>query len=78
MAAWHHRAHWGPTTYSRYRTYVTEWAPTYRGRKDLDCADMSLTLLIEFAAANGLAVTLKSDDGTRSSRRRPDKRRRRT
>lgn len=42
-----------------------DWAPSYRGRQDLDCADMSLTLLIEFAAAKGLAVTLRNDDGTR-------------
>jgi hypothetical protein len=51
MAAWRHWAYWGPATYPAYRKYVTEWAPRYRGRTDLDCADMSLTLLIEFAAA---------------------------
>src|SRR6266536_700725 len=65
MAAWLHRAYWGHSTYPAYRKYVTQWAPSYRGRRDLDCADISLTLLIEFAAANGLPVTLRSDDGTR-------------
>ena len=65
MAAWRHGAYWGSATYQAYRNYVTETAPRYRARRDLDCADMSLTLLIEFAAANGLSVTLRSDDGTR-------------
>jgi hypothetical protein len=65
MAAWKHWAYWTATTYPAYRKYVGVNAPAYRGRQDLDCADMSLTLLIEFAAANGLPVTLTSDDGTR-------------
>jgi len=65
MAAWTHPAYWGPSTYPEYRKYVAANAPLYRGRRDLDCADMSLTLLVEFAVSKGLPVTLRSDDGTR-------------
>ena len=65
MAAWKHWSYWTAVTYPAYRKYVGQNAPLYRGRQDLDCADMSLTLLIEFAAEHGLPVTLSSDDGTR-------------
>jgi hypothetical protein len=65
MAAWKHSAFWGPDTYEHYRAYVIEHAPLFRGRSDLDCADMSLTLLIEFAARNALPVTLRNDDNIR-------------
>ena len=65
MAAWRHFMFWGPGTYDQYRAYVIERAPGFRGRTDLDCADMSLTLLIEFAAQKGLPVSLRSDDGVR-------------
>jgi hypothetical protein len=64
MAAWKHFAYWAPDTYEYYRAFVIENAPKQRGGR-LDCADMSLSLLIEFAAKKGLPVTLKNDSGLR-------------
>lgn len=65
MAAWRHFASWVPTTYEYYRAFVIERAPAFRGRTDLDCADMSLTLLIEFAAQKGLPITLLNNSNIR-------------
>jgi hypothetical protein len=59
MAAWRHSAIWTPTAYEQYRGYVIENAPKKRGATP-DCADISLTLLIEFAASKGLPVTLRN------------------
>jgi hypothetical protein len=57
MAAWRHASFWDGSAYERYRDYVRHRAFQFRGRMDLDCAELSLVLLIEFAAENGLPVT---------------------
>ena len=56
MAAWTHVQYWTHALYASYRQYVTANAPTYEG-DTRDCADLSVTLLIEFAASNGLPLT---------------------
>jgi hypothetical protein len=65
MAAWRHSTYWGPTTYEHYRAFVIERTETFKGRSDLDCADISLTLLVEFAAAKGLPITLRNENNIR-------------
>jgi hypothetical protein len=68
MAAWKH----DPTmswrdkdNYAVYTTFVSWWAPAYRGQRDLDCADLSLKLLVDYASANGLATTFEDNAGGR-------------
>ena len=58
MPAWehHNRKGWNSETYYNYRKFVASKAEGYRG-KDQDCADLSMMLLIDFAADNGLMVT---------------------
>jgi len=65
MAAWRHSRYWGDRTYNEYRAYVIKWGPRQRGRQDLDCADISISLLIEFAAKAGLPVTFWDNDQVR-------------
>jgi hypothetical protein len=67
MAAWNHSKTigWNDAVYADYRKYVTAKAPSFRGTKDVDCADLSITLLINFAADRGLAVTFEDVDGWR-------------
>jgi len=57
MAAWRHWAFWDGSAYQGYRKYVSQRAPAFRGRDDLDCADISIYLLIDYAAQAGLPVT---------------------
>jgi hypothetical protein len=58
MAAWEHsnKMGWTDESYMAYRAYVVHQAESYQGRPE-DCADLSMLLLIEFAADQGLAVT---------------------
>ena len=63
MAAWRHFASWDGKVYTAYRKYVTQTAPGRRSTKDLDCSDLSITLVIEFASKNGLPVTFKDAEG---------------
>jgi hypothetical protein len=65
MAAWKHWQYWNPGTYQAYRKYVIDRAPLFKGRVDLDCADITLVLLIEFAADRGLPVTFWDNDQVR-------------
>lgn len=65
MAAWRHYSYWDPRKYQFYRRYVATNGPRFRGRADLDCADITMVLMIEFAAANGLPVTLWDNDRVR-------------
>jgi hypothetical protein len=65
MAAWKHWGFWDRTTYDRYRSHVAQEAAKFRGRTDLDCADMSLILLIDFAAGRGLPVTFWDNNRVR-------------
>jgi hypothetical protein len=65
MAAWKHYRTWDPKTYQAYRKYVGQMAPRYRGKEHLDCADLSIILLIKFAAEQGLPVTFWDNDQVR-------------
>ena len=66
MAAWRHFRYWSGRLYDiEYRDFVTRRAPRYRGRTDYDCADVTLLLLIEFAAREGLPVTFWDNDEVR-------------
>lgn len=46
---------------ARYRNYVDAEAPRLKGRKE-DCANLSMTLLIDFAAQNQLPVTFHDNN----------------
>ncbi|MBK8258516.1 MAG: hypothetical protein IPK82_38385 [Polyangiaceae bacterium] len=63
MAAWRHTAYWKSSDYfTQYRRYVQERARDYMGRTE-DCADISVLLIINFAAEKGLPVTFTDGDG---------------
>src|SRR5262245_9823694 len=68
MAAWKHFRNWNDTAYQSYRKHVEARAPQFRGRNE-DCADLSMLLLIEFAAKEGLPVTLEDNDNNQYSSR---------
>jgi hypothetical protein len=50
--------------YAEYRKYVERTAPSMKSRIE-DCADLCMTLLIDFASANGLSLTFTDGDGVR-------------
>jgi hypothetical protein len=60
MAAWTHSTQWGwnSKTYYMYRKYVIAHARSYE-KSDKDCADLSITMLVEFAAKYQLTVTFQ-------------------
>jgi hypothetical protein len=62
MAAWNHYADWSPATYDNYRRTVQRTAPSYKGSTE-DCADLSIKLIVDFAASNGLSLTFKDNVG---------------
>ena len=64
MAAWKHFNYWTEDFYRRYRSYVQIKGPKLQG-KELDCADLSLSLMLDFAAENGLCLTFADNDGVR-------------
>ena len=61
MPAWKHFAVWNDALYEEYRAYVKTAAPQLRWRSE-DCADLSISLLIDFAAKRGLEVTFADND----------------
>jgi len=66
MVDWKHTKSWdgnNGTMYADYRKFVVLAAPKYVQTKDVDCSDLSIILLIEFAAPRGLPVTFKDVDG---------------
>ena len=65
MAAWTHSKHsaWSDSVYQGYRSAVTANAWDFRGHEGLDCADLSMKLLVDFAAKSGLCLTFKDDQG---------------
>src|SRR5476649_764363 len=65
MAAWIHKtgSGWSKSAYDGYRSSVTSNAWNYQGHAGLDCADLSMLLLVEYAAKNGLCLTFKDDQG---------------
>ncbi|HEY7336131.1 MAG TPA: hypothetical protein VH639_14675 [Bryobacteraceae bacterium] len=64
MAAWRHFKYWKKDTYKHYRGFVAQNAEKYAGSR-LDCADLSMTLMIDFAAAQGLCLTFTDLNGIR-------------
>src|SRR4051794_7385047 len=65
MAAWMHSDinGWNGDRYAEYRSFVAAKAPDLRGRKE-DCADLSMMLLIQFAADKMLTVSFEDSRGT--------------
>ncbi len=57
MSAWIHSQFWSCSMYAEYRKFVQLNAEGYMGDRH-DCADLSMLLLIDFAAGRGLPVTL--------------------
>lgn len=62
MAAWAHHAQWSDSLYYlAYRKYAQSTAPGFMGRSE-DCADLSIMLLIDFAAQSGLPLSFYDVD----------------
>jgi hypothetical protein len=55
---------WNEQEYTSYRKFVQAQAPKLKGETD-DCADLSLRLIVEFAASKGLPLTFTSTVGVR-------------
>jgi hypothetical protein len=69
MPAWKHYNQWDPAMYEKYRKFTETTVPnapygTYEGASD-DCADLSIRLLIDFAAQQGLPLTFRDVSGWR-------------
>jgi hypothetical protein len=66
MAGWNHtnQTGWDADAYMEYRKLAMYKAKSFRGRKE-DCADLSMMLLVQFAAKEGLALTFKDNGGAR-------------
>src|SRR6476661_5716286 len=62
MAAWEHRYGWNADVYYRYRKYVISKAKAYEG-SDRDCADLAISLMIDFAAGLNLCLTFSDATG---------------
>ena len=61
MAAWPHTRSWSPGLIREYRKYVQIQAPLLKGRLE-DCADLSMLLIVNFAAQRGLPLTFADND----------------
>ncbi|MBS1795385.1 MAG: hypothetical protein JSS81_16125 [Acidobacteria bacterium] len=66
MPAWNHTKTWTPGYYADYRKYVKFNAPTMKGRLE-DCADLSMALIVDFAAREGLPLTFTDNSDIRYS-----------
>lgn len=64
MSAWIHTQFWSASMYAEYRKFVQVEAESYMGDRH-DCADLSMLLLIDFAADRGLPITLTDLNGVR-------------
>ena len=64
MGAWEHRHGWNGDVYYRYRKYVMFKAKDYE-RDERDCADLSISLLIDFAESLKLCLTFTDAKGGR-------------
>ena len=62
MAAWVHKYGWNIDVYYRYRKYVMANGAGYEG-SDRDCADVAMSLLIDFAASLNLCLTFRDATG---------------
>ncbi|GEM_PF-2243152 len=66
MAAWNHTNNWTNEYYKAYRKYVTANASSMKGREE-DCADLSMLLIVNFAAQEGLPLTFTDNNDIRYS-----------
>jgi hypothetical protein len=69
MPAWKHKAQWSSAMYQTYRRYTQTTVTNARyglfeGAHE-DCADLSIRLLIDFAADSGLPLTFRDVSGWR-------------
>lgn len=64
MPAWEHMYGWNSDVYYRYRKYVMSKAKGLE-KSDRDCADLSMTLLIDFAHDLKLCLTFTDATGGR-------------
>ncbi len=63
MPAWETKRKWTDEYVEGYRLYVSTSAPFKRGAGPEDCADLSMSLLIDFASSFELPLTFKNEDG---------------
>jgi hypothetical protein len=66
MAAWNHTNSWSDDYYEAYRKYVKANAAAMQGREE-DCADLSMLLIVNFAAEQGLPLTFTDNKDIRYS-----------
>ena len=69
MPAWQHTSQWTSAMYDKYRKYAETTVKTasygvFEGAHE-DCADLSIRLLIDFAAQSGLPLTFRDVSGWR-------------
>jgi hypothetical protein len=62
MPAWTHTATWDDAAKKAFRKEVWLFASSKVGTKGLDCADLSMSMLIDFASRKGLPVTFRDND----------------
>lgn len=62
MPAWNATSTWDLKSKGGYRQYVSSHAEAYRWQTQ-DCADLSMSLLIDYAEDNKLPLTFRNDDG---------------
>jgi hypothetical protein len=58
MPAWEHKYGWRQSVYDRYRLFVRDTAKSLEG-DDHDCADLSIMLIVQFAAKHNLCLTFR-------------------
>lgn len=63
MPAWKSTNRWSESMYQQYRASTTTIAKGLGGTKGVDCADLTITPLVQFAAAHFLPVTFLNMEG---------------
>lgn len=58
MPAWEHKYGWQQSVYDRYRLFVRDSAVNLEGDEH-DCADLSIMLIVQFAAKHNLCLTFR-------------------
>jgi hypothetical protein len=69
MPAWNHTNIWTDDYYEAYRRFVKSKAHLLKGGTE-DCADLSMSLIIDFAEQNGLPLTFTDDRNLQYSSKR--------
>ncbi|MGD1045732.1 MAG: RHS repeat-associated core domain-containing protein, partial [Bacteroidota bacterium] len=57
-SAWAITNQWTNETFKNYQTFAANYISTYKDKK-IDCADLALTALVEYASQNGLPIDLR-------------------